>query len=48
MEGCVKLTGSECYRIRQGHYRIIYEIKDDVLVVTIIKVGNRASVYRNN
>lgn len=44
-EGCIKLTGSECYRVRQGLYRIVYEIHDDRLVVLVIKVGHRSSVY---
>ncbi len=48
MEGCVKLTGSNVYRVRQGNYRIIYEIKDKILVVTVIKIGNRAGVYKGN
>ncbi|MEY4590109.1 MAG: hypothetical protein RL497_2185 [Pseudomonadota bacterium] len=45
-EGCIKLSGKEQYRIRRGLYRIIYEIQDDALVVLVIKVGHRASVYR--
>jgi mRNA interferase RelE/StbE len=36
-----KLSGQERYRVRQGVYRIIYEIMDDMLVVTVIKVGHR-------
>lgn len=44
-EGCVKLAGQERYRVRQGAYRIIYEIHDDRLVVIVIKVGHRSSVY---
>jgi mRNA interferase RelE/StbE len=44
--GCEKLAGSENYRVRQGMYRIIYEIRDEVLVVMVIKVGNRRDVYR--
>lgn len=44
-EGCIKLTGSECHRVRQGLYRIVYEIHDDRLVVLVIKVGHRSSVY---
>ena len=43
---CVKLSGSENYRIRVGDYRIIYSIQDDVLVVEVLKVGNRRDVYR--
>jgi len=44
--GCEKLAGSEYYRVRQGMYRIVYEIRDEVLVVVVIKVGNRRDVYR--
>ena len=38
--GCEKLSGQERYRIRQGVYRIIYEIEDSRLVVLIVKVGH--------
>jgi mRNA interferase RelE/StbE len=44
--GSVKLSGKECYRIRQGNYRIIYEIQDSQLVIIVIKVGHRREVYR--
>lgn len=47
-KGCEKLSGQERYRIRQGTYRIIYEIKDDVLVVIVVKVGHRSDVYRGS
>ena len=44
--GCEKLTGRDNYRIRQGDYRIIYSIEDEVLVVTIVKIGHRRDAYR--
>ncbi len=44
--GATKLTGKEAYRIRQGDYRIVYTIADDVLVVEVIRVGHRRDVYR--
>lgn len=44
--GCQKLSGKQKYRIRQGDYRILYEIADDELVVTVIRVGYRRDVYR--
>jgi mRNA interferase RelE/StbE len=44
--GCEKLTGREQYRVRQGVYRIVYAIDDDRLVVYVVKVGHRSSVYR--
>ncbi len=43
---CIKLSGSENYRIRVGDYRIIYSIQDDVLLIEVLKVGNRRDVYR--
>jgi len=30
---CEKLSGQDKYRIRQGHYRIVYSIEDQDLVV---------------
>jgi mRNA interferase RelE/StbE len=44
--GCEKLSGEEKYRLRQGDYRILYEIVDRDLIVTVVKVGNRREVYR--
>jgi mRNA interferase RelE/StbE len=42
----VKLSGFEYYRIRQGDYRIVYEIDDRRAIVTIAKVGHRGEVFR--
>lgn len=47
-EGCVKLSGQERYRIRQGVYRIIYEIHDSELVVLVVKVAHRSQVYTSS
>jgi mRNA interferase RelE/StbE len=44
--GALKLSGLERYRIRQGRYRILYTIEDSVLVVHVIKIGDRKNVYR--
>ncbi|MES1943505.1 addiction module antitoxin [Salinisphaera sp. PC39] len=44
--GCEKLSGLERYRVRQEVYRIVYEIVDETLVVTVVKVGHRRHVYR--
>ena len=44
--GSIKLTGQEKYRIRQGHYRILYTIEDEVLVVYIIRIAHRRDAYR--
>jgi len=45
-EGCIKLSGQERYRTRQGVYRIIYEVKDTEIVVVVVKVGHRSQVYK--
>ena len=44
--GCEKLGGAELYRVRQGAYRIVYEIHDAWIVVEVIRVGHRGEVYR--
>lgn len=44
--GSDKLKGSSnLYRVRQGDYRIIYEITDETITVTIITAGHRKDVY---
>jgi mRNA interferase RelE/StbE len=46
-DGVEKLSGSsEKYRIRQGNYRVIFEIEDDAALITIVKIGHRKDVYR--
>ena len=44
--GCKKLSGSDRYRIRQGDFRIVYSVEDDELVIYVVKIGNRKSVYK--
>jgi mRNA interferase RelE/StbE len=44
--GCIKLSKGKRYRIRQGNYRIIYSIEDDLLIVYIITIKHRKDVYR--
>ena len=45
--GSEKLAGAEDqHRVRQGICRIIYEIRDNELVVVVVKVGHRRDVYR--
>jgi mRNA interferase RelE/StbE len=45
--GCEKLSGSaDRYRVRQGRYRVVYEIDDAARTVTVVKIGHRRDVYR--
>jgi len=43
---CEKLSAQDKYRVRQGRYRIVYSVKDEQLVVYVVKVGHRKDVYR--
>jgi len=44
-KGCVKLSADEKYRIGVGVYRILYEVKDNLLVIIVVKVAHRKDVY---
>ena len=43
--GCKKLVGREGWRIRVGKYRVIYQINDSLLVVTVVKIAHRREAY---
>lgn len=47
-KGCTKLENYKpaTYRVRQGTYRILYRVHDDVLQVLVVEVGHRRDVYR--
>lgn len=44
LEGTPK--GITLWRIRQGDFRIVYEIRDEELVVLVILVAQREGVYK--
>jgi len=44
--GNKKLKGRNAYRIREGDYRIIYEIEDKIITVTVTNVSHRKDVYK--
>jgi mRNA interferase RelE/StbE len=50
-QGVEKLESKEkLYRLYVGpgkDYRVIYQIRDEVLVVLVVRVGDRKEVYRN-
>ena len=40
------LRGRPGYRVRVGDYRIIYTVRDDVLLIVVVALGHRREVYR--
>ncbi|MDB9306650.1 type II toxin-antitoxin system RelE/ParE family toxin [Nodularia spumigena CS-591/12] len=46
-DGVKKLQSElSLYRIRVGDYRVIYQIQDDILLVTIVQAKHRREIYR--
>ena len=37
--------GEKHFRVRQGDYRIVYEIRDEEKMIVIIRIGHRREVY---
>ncbi len=44
--GAEKLSTRERYRVRQGDYRIVYEVEDLMVTVWVVKVEHRRDVSR--
>ncbi len=45
--GAKLLSGPDrFYRVRVGDFRVIYQVKDEVLQVVVIRIGHRREVYR--
>ena len=48
VEGAKKLQGTECgWRFRVGSYRILASIKEEEILIEIVRVGHRQGVYTN-
>jgi len=46
-QGSIKLEASgDLHRIRVGDYRIIYQVRREILVVFVVRVKHRGQVYR--
>ena len=43
--GFKKLKSRAGYRIRQGNYRVVYDINDHILTVFILAAGHRKDIY---
>ena len=45
--GCVKLASEpDLYRIRVGDYRIVYQLRNQTLIVLVVSIGHRKDMYR--
>ena len=45
--GCSKLKDyKDIYRIRVGEYRVLFQVKDEVLLILVVKVGKRGEIYK--
>jgi mRNA interferase RelE/StbE len=45
--GAEMLAGAvNIWRMRAGDYRIVYTIKDDILLVLVLRLGHRREIYR--
>ena len=42
-----RLKGEKLYRLRVGNYRVIYDIKDNLMLIFVVKLGHRSDIYRN-
>lgn len=40
-----KLRDRDGWRIRVGDYRVIYEIREEELVIAVVAIGHRREVY---
>ena len=46
-KGSRKLSGyDDVFRIRVGHYRVLYSVAEKKLIIIVLKVGHRKDVYR--
>ena len=44
--GSKKLKGRPAWRLRQGDFRVIYEIQDRKLFIIVLGIGHRRDIYR--
>lgn len=45
-EDSIRLKGRQEYRVRQGDYRILYIVEEEIVTVFVVKVGHRKKIYK--
>ena len=46
--GCRKLKGAnDIYRVRVGNDRVLYQVKDELPLVLVVKIGHRREAYKD-
>ncbi len=40
------MGADDIYRIRVGSYRLLYQVRDDVLLVLVVSVRKRGDIYK--
>ena len=43
-----RLRGGNTFRVKIGNYRILYQVKNSVLIVLVIDIGHRREIYRRS
>jgi len=42
----IKMSGVEAYRMRIGDWRVIFEKRDDILLILVLDIGSRGGIYQ--
>ncbi|NGX56725.1 MAG: hypothetical protein K1060chlam5_00971 [Candidatus Anoxychlamydiales bacterium] len=40
------INQKDLFRIRSGDYRIIYQVKDSILLILVVNIGHRKDIYK--
>ena len=46
-KGVEKIKSAGLWRVRQGDYRIVYDIDDEHKIITVLRIGHRREIYRS-
>jgi mRNA interferase RelE/StbE len=45
--GSTRLRGSDdIWRVRVGKYRVLYQVRDAMLLILVLRIGHRSNAYR--